>query len=75
MVSMPLYRFYLLTAGGHIELRREADSDRDALPSPQQQRSSGGIPRSKSGMKSVELRGEQPKTSISPREKMPVWLE
>ena len=30
MVSMPLYRFYLLTAGGHIELRREVDSDRDA---------------------------------------------
>ena len=72
---MPLYRFYLLTAGGHIELRREADSDRDACPEPQQQRSSGGIPRSKCGMKSVELCGEQPKTSISPREKMPVWLE
>ena len=29
--AMPLYRFYLLTEGGHIELRREADSDKDAL--------------------------------------------
>jgi hypothetical protein len=28
--AMPLYRFYLLTAEGHIELRREADSDREA---------------------------------------------
>ena len=28
---MPLYRFYLLTEGGHIELRREADGDEDAL--------------------------------------------
>jgi hypothetical protein len=28
---MPLYRFYLLTACGHIALRREADCDKDAL--------------------------------------------
>jgi hypothetical protein len=27
---MPLYRFYMLTAGDHIALRREADCDNDA---------------------------------------------